>query len=100
VLAPAITGIPELVLEGKTGFLYQPRSMEDLLIQLQLVMRGGELLNRMKRAARQHILRNFNSRTNLARFAQTFLSQTNVEQQSTTAHVQEQAHEDPVLQQI
>jgi hypothetical protein len=54
----------------------------------------------MKRAARQHILRNFNSRTNLARFAQTFLSQTNVEQQSTTAHVQEQAHEDPVLQQI
>jgi glycosyltransferase involved in cell wall biosynthesis len=100
VVAPAITGIPELVLEGKTGFLYQPRSMEDLLIQLQLVMRGGELLNRMKRAARQHILHNFNSRTNLARFAQTFLSQTNVEQQSTTAHVQEQAHEDPVLQQI
>jgi hypothetical protein len=74
--------------------------MEDLLIQLQLVMRGGELLNRMKRAARQHVLHNFNSRTNLARFAQTFLSQTNVEQQSTTAHVQEQAHEDPVLQQI
>ena len=28
VLAPAITGIPELVTAGKTGFLYEPGSME------------------------------------------------------------------------
>src|SRR5438552_2733895 len=27
VLAPAITGIPELVIAGKTGFLYEPASM-------------------------------------------------------------------------
>ncbi len=28
VLAPAITGIPELVIPGKTGFLYEPGSLE------------------------------------------------------------------------
>lgn len=31
VLAPEITGIPELVTHGQTGFLYQPNSMEDFL---------------------------------------------------------------------
>lgn len=31
VLAPEITGIPELVIAGKTGFLYEPGSMWDFL---------------------------------------------------------------------
>ena len=34
VLAPGITGIPELVIAGKTGFLYQPGSIEDFVRQL------------------------------------------------------------------
>lgn len=100
VIAPAITGIPELVLHGKTGFLYQPGSMEDLLIQLQTVLRGERLLNKIKRAARAHVLHTFNSRTNLARFAKTFLSWMETEPQAETAAVQEQGHENPVLQQI
>src|SRR5437016_5660548 len=31
VLAPGITGIPELVLDGKTGFLYKPGSLDDFV---------------------------------------------------------------------
>jgi glycosyltransferase involved in cell wall biosynthesis len=31
VLAPAITGIPELVIDGKTGFLYQPGDLEEFV---------------------------------------------------------------------
>ena len=76
------------------------KSMDDLLIQLQTVLQGERLLNKVKRAAREHVLRNFNSRINLARFAKTFLSRIEVELQRETAGVQEQAHEDPVLQQI
>ena len=34
VLAPAITGIPELVIPGKTGFLYEPGSLDDLVARL------------------------------------------------------------------
>ena len=30
VIAPRITGIPELVRDGDTGFLYAPQSAEDL----------------------------------------------------------------------
>ena len=34
VLAPAITGIPELVIAGKTGFLYEGGSLNDFVTQL------------------------------------------------------------------
>ncbi len=98
VIAPEITGIPELVLHGKTGFLYQPGSMEDLLIQLRTVLHGGPRLQQIRRAARQQVIRNFDSRANLARFAQTFLSR--IESRGEAPAAQEQAHEDPVLQQI
>jgi colanic acid/amylovoran biosynthesis glycosyltransferase len=37
VLAPAITGIPELVTAGKTGFLYAPGSLEDFVARLLFV---------------------------------------------------------------
>ena len=31
VLAPAITGVPELVIPGKTGFLYAAGTLKDLV---------------------------------------------------------------------
>lgn len=99
VVAPAITGIPELVLDGKTGFLFEPGSMEDLLVQLQIALHGGRLLDKMKRAAREHVLRHFNSRINLQRFAKTLVSQIEVEPHEQRP-AKEQAHENPVLQQI
>jgi colanic acid/amylovoran biosynthesis glycosyltransferase len=37
VLAPAITGIPELVIAGKTGFLYAPGSFEDFVARLLFI---------------------------------------------------------------
>ena len=37
VLAPAITGIPELVITGKTGFLYAPGSLEDFVARLLFI---------------------------------------------------------------
>ena len=36
VLAPAITGIPELVVAGKTGFLYEAGSLDDFVARLML----------------------------------------------------------------
>lgn len=100
VIAPAITGIPELVRHGETGFLYQPGSMEDLLIQLQTVLNSRQRLDEIRRAARQQVIRNFNSRANLARFAKAFLSRIGVETPRETPAAQEHAHENPVLQQI
>jgi colanic acid/amylovoran biosynthesis glycosyltransferase len=37
VLAPGITGIPELVLNEENGFLYQPGSLEDFVARVDLI---------------------------------------------------------------
>jgi glycosyltransferase involved in cell wall biosynthesis len=91
VLAPAITGIPELVIPGKTGFLYEPGSMDDFLAHLlfvrSLLLQGhgshpsnlsdsrssGCRLDWMRHAARIHVQHNFNRKKNLELFAELFL---------------------------
>jgi len=37
VLAPSITGIPELIIPGKTGFLYQPGDLEDFVHRIRFL---------------------------------------------------------------
>lgn len=77
VLAPAITGIPELVVPGKTGFLYEPGVMNDFIEKVLLLCalirrRDGDSAKRIdwvRHAARVQVLHNFNRDTNLARFS-------------------------------
>src|SRR5207248_1948454 len=79
VLAPAITGIPELVSHGKTGFLYRPESMEDFLTQLQVILQRGDSLSTIGVAVRTHVPERFNSAINLQSFANTFLSRAQLQ---------------------
>ncbi|MGD0183346.1 MAG: glycosyltransferase family 4 protein [Terriglobales bacterium] len=74
VLAPTITGIPELVLDGKNGFLYRPGSLGDFVARVELVHRSESALGPLGRAARQHVLQHFNRETNLAAFCDLILS--------------------------
>ena len=60
VLAPAITGIPELVLDGKNGFLYQPGSLEDFVARVELIHHSESAFSPLGGAARQHVLKHFN----------------------------------------
>jgi glycosyltransferase involved in cell wall biosynthesis len=102
VVAPAITGIPELVIAGKTGFLYQPGSMRDFLeqvMEISCLLRKSPLVapethekwaindvpsrpnandsaNRLDwvgHAARVQVCHNFNRRKNLQSFTDVFL---------------------------
>jgi glycosyltransferase involved in cell wall biosynthesis len=91
VLAPAISGIPELVRDGKTGFLYQVGSIEDFVAHVQMISRSQSALLPLQKAAREHVLRNFNRETNLSTFADFFVDQIG----GTRKPV---AHEDLVLQ--
>jgi glycosyltransferase involved in cell wall biosynthesis len=75
VLAPAITGIPELVADGQTGFLYQPGSLEDFVLHVEMVRRAAAGLNPIRRAARQHVCTHFEREKNLQKFADLFLAQ-------------------------
>jgi glycosyltransferase involved in cell wall biosynthesis len=111
VLAPAITGIPELVIGGKTGFLYEPGSMDDFVAHLLLIrslMQRPEnaqqefpdhsgieslALERIRHAARVHVRQNFNRRKNLQLLAELFLQRIAPQTESTP-------DESPLLQQI
>ena len=89
VLAPAITGIPELVIPGQTGFLYQPGSLDefvdrliyihwlfdarrDRLLRPSLTVAARQLAS-IEDAARVQIRHNFNRKTNLQSFADAFV---------------------------
>ncbi|MGC2260980.1 MAG: glycosyltransferase family 4 protein [Candidatus Sulfotelmatobacter sp.] len=94
VLAPAITGIPELVIPGKTGFLYKPGDLEDFLRRILFLrslmpfedLPSGARLHWISHAARVHILHNFNRQKNLTRFADAFLRRIQPPRSSPHAH--------------
>jgi colanic acid/amylovoran biosynthesis glycosyltransferase len=101
VLAPKITGVPELVIPGKTGFLYQSGDLEDFvhrILFLQTLMRNKDhasqnRLDWIRHAARVQVLNNFDRKKNLIRFSETFLQRIAIDDRSPI-------HEDLVLQQI
>ena len=110
VLAPAITGIPELVIAGKTGFLYEPGSMDQFVgcllfvrSQMQDSVDPLELnahavaralqLDWIRQGARMHVGKHFNRNKNLQLFANLFLERIPSQIESTT-------DESPLLQQI
>lgn len=109
VLAPAITGIPELVIAGETGFLYEPGRMNDFVDQLitinSLVRADGFDQSKADRnaasgrldwichAARVHVAEKFNRQKSVERFGELFLERVAAQNESTS-------DENFVLQQI
>lgn len=81
VLAPDITGIPELVIPGKTGFLYQPGNLEDFvhrILFLQKLLDEDPSQNRLpwiRHAGEAQVRNNFSRSNNLWRFGATFVKQ-------------------------
>jgi colanic acid/amylovoran biosynthesis glycosyltransferase len=112
VLAPAITGIPELITPGETGFLYEPGSLADCVAHLQFVdwlirtsrdasgcgstaakRKVAGYAEHIRQTAIEQIQRKFNREKNLERFGDRFL-----EQVSAAPEARSDAH--LVLQQI
>lgn len=93
VLAPAITGIPELVIDGETGFLFQPGSLDEFVSRVELIEALSPQLATVGLAAREYVLSYFNRQTNLEIFANRFLARLYPSAESVT-------NENPVLQQI
>jgi colanic acid/amylovoran biosynthesis glycosyltransferase len=114
VLAPAITGIPELVVEGETGFLYRPGSVENFVGKILWLdslarepsseVRGvasASPLDGVRQRAREQVRRHFNRKKNLESFADLFLERVLGRIPKRTLGLRENsAHEDPLLQQV
>jgi glycosyltransferase involved in cell wall biosynthesis len=109
VLAPEITGIPELVIAGKTGFLYKPGSLADFVTRLLFIhslvhahqrpdqsphiLSAAKQLDWIRHGARVQVRQNFNRTKNLESFGDLFI-------QRTVPQSRRFRDEDLVLQQI
>jgi colanic acid/amylovoran biosynthesis glycosyltransferase len=109
VLAPSITGIPELVIAGKTGFTYEPGSLGDFIARLLFihsfsqaeeqsarracVLSAAKSLDWVRYGARVQVRNNFNRRKNLESFGDLLV-------QCVSAPAVPIPHEDLILQQI
>jgi colanic acid/amylovoran biosynthesis glycosyltransferase len=93
VLAPNITGIPELVLDGKTGFLYRAGALDDFVSRVEMIHKSRSALAPILSAAQQHVSQYFDRDKNLAAFGDLFLARM-------SGRAQSDFHENPILQQI
>jgi colanic acid/amylovoran biosynthesis glycosyltransferase len=110
VLAPAITGIPELVIPGQTGFLYEPGSQPDFIARLLFIhslldarpnpdryhpyiLSAARELDWVRHAAQVQVRHHFNRKKNLESFADFFIPAVRSRAGSTS-------HADSLLQQI
>ncbi len=97
VLAPAITGIPEIVIPEKTGFLFAPGDVSDFVVKIVFIQRGGHAgggiaanhLDWMRHAARTQVLHNFNRKENVTRFADQFLQRLDSDHDLQTSPIQQ-----------
>lgn len=91
VLAPAITGIPELIQHGNNGFLYQSGSLLDFVASVQRILDRRSSLEDVRRAAVETISMHYDRQRNVRSFADHFLARL---------AERNDEHENPLLQQV
>ncbi len=91
VLAPAITGIPELVEHQRTGFLYQSGSLPNFVSAVSWIQAHRASLAGIQLAAAASIAASYDRQRNLRAFAEQFLARI-PQSDGNYAH--------PVLQQV
>jgi glycosyltransferase involved in cell wall biosynthesis len=74
VLAPKITGIPELVIDKKTGFLFTPDDKEDFLDNLESIYKNTNAAPTVLLAAKKHLTEFYDEHKNLHDFLNTFIT--------------------------
>jgi colanic acid/amylovoran biosynthesis glycosyltransferase len=74
VLAPEITGIPELVEHRRTGFLYEPGSLPGFVNAVRWIQANQASLADLQHAAAATIAASYNREQNLRAFAQQFMA--------------------------
>jgi colanic acid/amylovoran biosynthesis glycosyltransferase len=69
VLAPNITGIPEIVDNNRTGFLYEKGNINDFILKIKFIHRNHESLDQIRNRAKSIVLNKFNKQNNMNKFA-------------------------------
>jgi glycosyltransferase involved in cell wall biosynthesis len=67
VISTRLSGIPELVLDGKTGLLAEPADPDDLATRVDQLLSSTKLRDDLAAAARSHVESEFGQEVNLDR---------------------------------
>jgi glycosyltransferase involved in cell wall biosynthesis len=59
VVAFAVGGLREMIIDGETGFLVSPGDINHLAEKVELLLKDPLLLDNMSRKARQHVIENY-----------------------------------------
>jgi glycosyltransferase involved in cell wall biosynthesis len=59
VIGSKVGGIPDIIIDGKTGLLFEPGDHEDLAKKIILLIENPELRQRLVEEGQKHILENF-----------------------------------------
>lgn len=88
VVASAVGGLPELVLDGVNGFLCQPGAIDEFASRIAKLTLDRELLKEMKHAARRCAERKLDARSMLSRYEEGLRAL--IQDESPTPHRAEQ----------
>jgi len=72
VVATAVGGTPEAVLDGETGFLVPPRNPPAVAKAIHIILSNPSLASKMGAAAKARVQREFSSATMVQRITQTY----------------------------
>lgn len=72
IVAPATGGIPDVVINGETGLLFETENEEQLVNAIYKLYHDPTLCNAFGKAGYQHILNNFSSANNAQQFQQLY----------------------------
>ncbi|MCQ9204958.1 MAG: glycosyltransferase family 4 protein [Omnitrophica bacterium] len=61
VVASKIGGIPELVIDGETGFLFEPGDVEELIFKLEILIKDSNKREEMGKKAREKVEMQFDA---------------------------------------
>jgi glycosyltransferase involved in cell wall biosynthesis len=64
VISTAIAGIPEIVIDGQTGYLVEPDDEEALVDRLKILLHNPELRRRFARTGRERVELHFSLERN------------------------------------
>lgn len=73
VLAPAMTGIPEIVSEKESGFLFEKENLVSFVDQIIHIKENLSTLDHVRNNARARILKDFDRKKNMQFFAHSML---------------------------
>jgi len=60
VVATNVAGVPEMMIDGKTGFLVEKGNHEQLIKKLRLLLEDGDLVKKMGNEGRKFVEETFN----------------------------------------